>query len=124
MKISEECLSRIQEQIDLKNKAAGALGVASVEMELEKLRISDPQTDMTRGERFFRLGAVQSEFDGYRATHMGVVLKANARQREIGEEALAQIGLTSPTRIFTIDERNGEVFELVNGAYVPVKEAA
>ena len=124
MKISAQFLNQIQDQVVLKNHAAHALGVASVEMELEKLRLSDPKTEMESQERIFRIGAVQSEFDGYRSTHMGVVLKANARQREIGEAALAELGLASTKRVFTIDERNGEVLELINGTYVPVLEAA
>lgn len=124
MKISAECLTQIQEQVALKNSSAVALGVAMVEYELEKLRITNRETQMPLRERYERLGAVQTEFDGYRSTHMRVVIKANVRQKEIGEAALARLGLESKTRVFTIDEKNGDVLELVAGVYVPVKEAA
>ncbi len=124
MKIPEEFLVRIQEQINLKNLAAHALGVASVELELEKLRLTDPKTELTKSERYLRMGAVQIEFDGYRSTHMGTVLRANVRQKEIGEAAIDALGLASTKRVFTIDERNGDVLELINGFYVPVREAA
>ena len=124
MRISDKALAQIKEQIRFKDLAAHALGVAMVSMELEKLRLTDPASEMSRSERYMRLGAVQSEFDGYRATHMGVVLKANARQREIGEAALEELGLASESRVFTIDERNGDVLELINDTYVAVLEAA
>lgn len=124
MRISDESLKQIQEQVALKNSSAAALGVAMVEYELEKLRLTDRETDLTVRERYERMGAVQTEFDGYRSTHMRVVVRANARQKEVGEAALAALGLASKTRVFTIEEKTGEVLELVAGAYVPVKEAA
>ena len=124
MKISKERLEKIQEQVALKDRAAFALGVAMVEYELEKLRLTNREVEMTQRERLERLGAVQSEFDGYRDAHMKVVVKASAAQKALGEAALAELGLASKTRVFTIDQSNGEVMELVAGAYVPVEEAA
>lgn len=124
MKIAPEELSKLKEQIALKNSSAAALGVAMVEYELEKYRITNKETELSPQERYQRLGAVQTEFDGYRNTHMRVVVRANARQKEIGEMALAALGLASKTRTFTIDENNGDVLELIAGIYSPVKEAA
>ena len=56
-------------------------------------------------------------------SHMGVVVRANAAQKAIGEAALSALGLPE-SRAFTIDDRTGEVLELVAGSYVPVKEVA
>lgn len=119
MKVSAEALSAIREQVERKDKAALALGVALAEYEIEKLRLRT--ATMTKDEKFLRLGAVQSEFDGYRDTHMRIVIGANAAQKAIGEAALAALGLHEIGRDFTIDTKTGDVLELKDGAYVQVE---
>ena len=124
MKISPHFLAQLQEQIRLKDQAAHALGVACAEFELGKARLLLAADEMSAPERHVRRGALEFEMDKYRSTHMGSVVKASARQKEIGETALAAVGLASQRRVFTIDPKTGEVLELVAGAYVPVQEAA
>ena len=124
MKIAHESLLRLQEQIRIKDRAAFALGVAMVEYELEKLRLGKLPAGMSNDERLERLGAVQSEFDGYRDLHMVVVARANAAQAEIGKACLIALGLPEQGRTFTIDPLTGEVLELLAGSYRPVQEAA
>lgn len=124
MKIDAAKLKLLQEQVRMRNQAAGALGVALAEYEMEKMRLDFDRQKMTPDERHLRLGALQSEFDGYRDTHMKIVVRTSAVQAAIGESALADLGLASKERTFTIDTANGDVLELLNGSYVPVKEAA
>ena len=123
MKVNQKTLDQIKEQVNIKDRAAFALGVAVSEYELAKAGLALLADTVPRDERLLRLGALQSEFDGYRDTHMGVVVRANAAQKAIGEEALSALGLPE-SRAFTIDDRTGEVLELVAGSYVPVKEVA
>ena len=124
MRVSNDVLAALQAEIRTKDQAAFALGVAVAEYELAKASLALLAETVTRDGRLLRLGALQHEFDGYRATHMKIIVRATAAQAALGEAALAALGLPARGRNFTIDPVTGEVLELVAGAYVPVQEAA
>lgn len=120
MKVAPERLRELQEQIGRKDQAAFALGVAVAELELEKARVRG-SLSMSAHEKLYRIGAATSEFDKYKDTHMHVVAEANARQQEVGDAALRELGL-APERTFIIEPKSGDVLELVNGAYVEAQK--
>lgn len=122
MKIDSQILEQIQAQVKRKDQAAFALGVAVSEYELAKAGLSLLAETVTRDGRLLRLGALQHEFDGYRDLHMKVVVQANVAQASLGEAALVMLGLPKEGHTFTIDEKTGDVLELISGAYVPVLE--
>lgn len=124
MKINPAALDQLREQTKRRDQAAFALGVALAEYELAKAAIYMTVDTVARDERLLRLGAVQDEFDGYRDTHMKIIVQSRTAQKSIGDAALRQLGLDSVTQTFTIDERTGEVLELIAGNYVPVMGAA
>ena len=124
MRVSNDVLAALQAEIRTKDQAAFALGVAVAEYELAKAGLALLAETVTRDGRLLRLGALQDEFDGYRDTHMKIIVRATAAQAALGEAALAALGLPAQGRNFTIDPVTGEVLELVAGAYVPVQEAA
>lgn len=118
MRVTNEKLEELQACVFLKDRAAYALGVAWAEFELEKMRLMEDKGVLPQ-EQMFKLGALVHEIDGYRATHMRVVVQANHRQLVLGETALKECGLPQE-RNFTIDTKTGEVFELLHGEYIPV----
>ena len=124
MKIDPLVLGQIQAQVKRKDQAAFALGVVVAEYELAKAGLALLAETVTRDGRLLRLGALQHEFDGYRDLHMKMMVQANAVQASLGEAALAALGLPKEGRTFTIDEKTGDVLELIGGAYVPVLAAA
>lgn len=121
MKIDDKSLEGIKEQAGIRDAAAFALGVALAEYEIEKVKISENK-EFSNEQSLLRLGAVQSEFDGHRDLHMKIVMRSRARQKALGDAALAAVGLqTGNGREFTIDLSSGDVLELLAGAWIPVE---
>ena len=115
--VSSSRLTSIREQVSRKNDLAHAIGIALIGYEMEKAKV------MSSGGKGIaqKLGAVQVEYERIRARTMTAVARADAAQKAMGEAALAEIGLASDKRVFTIDVETGEVLELIDGAYLPVE---
>lgn len=121
--VDEATLDAIRAERARRDAAAHALGVALAEYELAKNDLRKVDESMTLDERYLRLGAVQHEFEGYKDSGMKVIARSLAMEKRIADGALAAFGLPQEGRTFTIDQKTGDVLELVAGAYVPVEDA-
>lgn len=120
VKVTPIALEAIRSQSAARDRAAFMLGVALAEYEISKRELAGASRQ--DADRLLRLGALQHEFDKVKETFLGSIDRALAERKKIAEAALNGVGLGMKERSFTIDEKTGDVLELIAGAYVPVEK--
>jgi len=116
--ISLEALGRIQEIRARRETDFHHLGVAVAEHALHVRGIDGKYS----GDELLRKhGELELDLDRHRTTILTRIAGSLTDQKTAGEAALAELGLDHVRRELVIDEKTGEVRELVAGRYVGVK---
>lgn len=113
--IDPTMLARLRSLQAQRDRCAAAIGAAYVEFELAKARLlAESKQDMLP-----RMGAALVEFEAVRLREMNKVTASSARQKEVGDAALRDVGIDpNDPRTHTIDLESGRVMVLIDGRWV------
>ena len=121
--ISGANLGHLRDLLSRREAEATHMGVALVELELAKARIYEKYA-ARRKALHLHLGAAQHEFEMIKRAIMARVESLVVQQREVGEHAMREVGIDPHRRgtDYTINLKNGQVLELYDSTWIPVKE--